>query len=93
MQISDEAVEAAHRAICEDDLEYCLDWRGKCVKAVEAAAPHMLAGFIREGNLRAIAHELETPLLFNKDSPNPMVKDAYERGWGAGFRHHKDATA
>lgn len=43
MNISDEAVEAAHRAICEDDLDECLEWRGKCVKALEAAAPHMIA--------------------------------------------------
>lgn len=38
------AVQAAHAAICEQRLDDCLDpgWRGKCVKAVEAAAPHML---------------------------------------------------
>lgn len=42
-----EAVQAAHAAICEQNLDDCLDpdWRGKCVKALEAAAPHMLEHF------------------------------------------------
>lgn len=39
------AIQAAHAAICEQNIDDCLDpaWRGKCVKAVEAAAPHMFA--------------------------------------------------
>lgn len=43
--IPEEAVQAAHAAICEQNLDDCLDpdWRGKCVKAVEAAAPHIRA--------------------------------------------------
>lgn len=47
--IPDAAVEAAHRAICEDDLDDCLDWRGRCVKAAEAAAPHLMAEAWLEG--------------------------------------------
>jgi len=39
MTITEEAVQAAHSAICEENLDDCLEWRGKCVKAVEAAAP------------------------------------------------------
>lgn len=41
--IPQEAVQAAHSAICEQNLDDCLDpdWRGRCVKAVEAAAPYM----------------------------------------------------
>ena len=37
------AIQAAHAAVCEQSLDDCLDpdWRGKCVKAVEAAAPHI----------------------------------------------------
>jgi len=40
--IHDKAVQAAHAAICEQNIDDCLDpeWRGKCVKAVEAAAPY-----------------------------------------------------
>lgn len=39
------AYEAAHAAICEQGLDDCLDqdWRGKCVKAVDAAAPSIRA--------------------------------------------------
>lgn len=49
MNIPAEAVEAAHRAICKDTYEECQEWRGKCVKAVEAAAPHILAQGWDEG--------------------------------------------
>lgn len=43
--IPTEAIIAAHAAICEQNLDDCLDpdWRGKCVKAVEAAAPYIQA--------------------------------------------------
>jgi hypothetical protein len=46
-----EAVKAAHSAICEQNLDDCLDpdWRGKCVKAVEAAAPYLRADAWDEG--------------------------------------------
>lgn len=48
--IPEEAVRAAHAAICEQNIDDCLDpdWRGKCVKSVEAAAPYILAGSARE---------------------------------------------
>ena len=38
--IPTETITAAHAAICEQNIDECLDpdWRGKCVKAVEAAA-------------------------------------------------------
>lgn len=41
--IPEKAIQAAHAAVCEQSLDDCLDpdWRGKCVKAVEAAAPHI----------------------------------------------------
>ena len=43
--IPKEAIEAAHAAICEESLKDCLDpdWRGKCVRAIEAAAPYLRA--------------------------------------------------
>jgi hypothetical protein len=41
--IPEAAVEAAHAVICEDSLDDCLEWRGRCVKAVEAAAPFIAA--------------------------------------------------
>jgi hypothetical protein len=49
--IPDEAVQAAHAAICEQNIDDCLDpnWRGKCVKAVEAAAPYLRADAWDEG--------------------------------------------
>lgn len=43
MNIPYNAVQAAHAAICEQNFDDCLEWRGKCVKAVEAAAPHLMA--------------------------------------------------
>ena len=46
--IPDEAVVAAHAAICEENLDDCLEWRGKCVKAVEAAAPFIRSDAKRE---------------------------------------------
>lgn len=39
----EKAVQAAHAAICEENFADCLEWRGKCVKAVEAAAPYLFA--------------------------------------------------
>lgn len=55
MTIPEEAVQRAHAAICEESLEDCLDpdWRGRCVKAVEAAAP-----FLRAKALEDAAKEL-----------------------------------
>jgi hypothetical protein len=50
MNISEEAVQAAHAAICEQNFDDCLEWRGRCVKAVEAAAPYMLAEAWAEGH-------------------------------------------
>jgi hypothetical protein len=45
MNIKDAAAEAVHASICEQSLDDCMDpdWRGRCVKAVEAAAPHLMA--------------------------------------------------
>lgn len=48
MTISNEAMQAAHAAICEENFDDCLEWRGKCVKAVEAAAPIIRAAALRE---------------------------------------------
>jgi len=42
MNLLDKAIEAVHRAICEDSYEECLEWSGRCVKAIEAAAPYIL---------------------------------------------------
>ena len=45
MNARDKAVEAVHRRICEESLSEHMDpkWPGKCVKAVQAAAPHLAA--------------------------------------------------
>lgn len=42
--ISVEAVEAVHSLICEESLEDHMDpqWPGRCVKAVQAAAPALM---------------------------------------------------
>ena len=39
------AVEAIHAVICEESLEDHMDpqWPGRCVKAAQAAAPHLMA--------------------------------------------------
>lgn len=43
-----EAVQAAHGAICEQNFNDCLEWRGKCVKAVEAAASYIQEAVLDE---------------------------------------------
>ena len=45
------AIEAIHAAICEESLEDHMDpaWPGRCVKAVQAAAPHLMAAAWGEG--------------------------------------------
>lgn len=42
--ISVEAVQAVHSLICEESLEDHMDpqWPGRCVKAVQAAAPALM---------------------------------------------------
>ena len=55
-----EAVEAAAKAFIE---------HGTLLPALEAAAPHIISGYFREINSKAIAHELENPLNFSKDAP------------------------
>lgn len=48
--IAQEAIEAVHAAICEESLADHLDpmWRGRCVKAVEAAAPFLRAQALKD---------------------------------------------
>ena len=50
-EITAKAIQAAHAAICEQNIDDCLDpdWRGKCVKAVEAAAPCLQVAAWHEG--------------------------------------------
>ena len=62
-----EAVEAVHAAICEQNLDDCLDpdWRGKCVKAVEAAAPYLRADAWDEG----VHFGGLYPVVFRNDNP------------------------
>ena len=68
MNISDEAVEAAWATVWNVPGEpTCNLSRREMQAALEAAAPYIIAGYIRETNLKAIAYELETPLLFKKD--------------------------
>jgi len=64
------AVQAAHAAICEQNLDDCMDpdWRGKCVKAVEAAAPYMSS---------LSAAEIEAVEV--------MIKTAKANGWNEGY--------
>jgi hypothetical protein len=38
----DDVTIAVHAAICEDSPEDCVEWRGACVKAVEAAREAIL---------------------------------------------------
>lgn len=71
--IPEKAVQAAHAAICEQNIDDCLDpdWRGKCVKAVEAAAPYMMAAAWEEGRQ---AEEDAPPL--HRAEPNPYRSQA-----------------
>ena len=72
-------MQAAHSAICEDNLDDCLEWRGRCVKAVEAAAPHMMAQAFEEGQKSGMRHadrlvaaaKIGRPELPGPISPNP----------------------
>lgn len=45
MNARNEAVKAVHGRICEESLSEHMDpkWPGRCVKAVQAAAPHLMA--------------------------------------------------
>ena len=53
------AVEAIHAAICEESLEDHVDpeWPGRCVKAAQAAYPHI------------VAHEADRARLERIESP------------------------
>jgi CO dehydrogenase/acetyl-CoA synthase delta subunit len=35
-EIQERLILEAHRAICEDSYEECVEWRGRCVKSFEA---------------------------------------------------------
>ena len=45
----DDVTIAVHAAICEDSPEECVEWRGACVKAVEAARAAILGEEARRG--------------------------------------------
>lgn len=66
MTISDEAVEAALTVLRRDDLWELSD-EEEARLILEAAAPDIIAGYFREMNLKAIACEIETPLLSKRD--------------------------
>jgi len=68
MTITEEAVQAAHSAICEENLDDCLEWRGKCVKAVEAAAPLIRADAKREA-LEEAADNIDQWIKAGADDP------------------------
>lgn len=40
----DDVTLAIHGAICEDSPHECVEWRGRCVKAAEAARVALLGG-------------------------------------------------
>jgi len=68
--IPDEAVEAAAWAL-RDAFDWGVDgFEEQAKRALEAAAPHIIAAHFREINRKAIAHEIETPLQFKKDAPD-----------------------
>jgi hypothetical protein len=80
-----EAVQAVHSVICDESLEDHLDpeWPGRCVKAVEAAAPHLMAQAFDEGQKSGMRHadrlvaaeKIGRPDLPGPLSPNPYRKD------------------
>lgn len=69
--IPTEAIVAAHAAICEQNLDDCMDpeWRGKCVKAVEAAAPHILAPAFDEGVKAGADYRFKLAHSIEHDTP------------------------
>jgi hypothetical protein len=71
MNISDEAVQVVHSVICEESLEDCMDpdWRGRCVKAVEAASPHLMAVAWDEGRTHGAAYPYGKRGLATDDNP------------------------
>lgn len=56
--IPHKAIEAIHAAICEESLEDHMDpvWPGRCVKAAQAAAPHLMAKAFDEGQKSGMRH-------------------------------------
>jgi hypothetical protein len=67
-----EAVEAVHSRICEESLAEHMDpqWPGRCVKAVQAAAPHLTAQAFRDA-----ADAIDA----QRDESNPDRKP--DEGW------------
>jgi len=66
--IPDKAVEAIHAAICEESLEDHMDpvWPGRCVKAVQAAYPHIAAAVLNDAAESAIEQ------AFNEVTPRML---------------------
>jgi len=78
------AIQAIHAAICEESLEDHMDpaWPGRCVKAAQAAYPHLMAQAFDEGQKSALRHadrlvaaaKIGRPDLPGSLSPNPYRK-------------------
>lgn len=82
--IPEKAIQAAHAAICEQNLDDCLDsdWRGKCVKAVEAAAPYMQTGDVEWTVFRASDGENGSPAENLRYSTKAGAQESIDTRYG-----------
>ena len=76
--IIEQAALAAHRRICEDSWEDCLEWDGKCVRAVEEAAP-----LIAAKALESAADDLDLEDAAKASDLNDLDFDWSGRYWEA----------
>lgn len=76
--IPDEAVEAIHAAICEESLEGHMDpgWPGRCVKAAQAAVPHLTQPAYDDGYRKACEDIIAAKPT---GKPAPYPRDLPER--------------
>ncbi len=58
MSTRDELIEAAHSAICETNLDHCIEWRGKCAKATDAI---LAAGYRKPHTVTTAAELADLP--------------------------------
>lgn len=65
-QERDELAQVIHSRICEESLDDCLEWRGKCVKAAEET---LAAGYSRPRQVTTVEELRALPLPAIIDSP------------------------
>ena len=71
MNAREKAIEAVHSRICDESLSEHMDpmWPGRCVKAVQAAAPHLTAAAWEDGRATGVRYPYGKQGLGRTDNP------------------------